>query len=357
MKVDNQIVIFENADMHFIKKYGIQVATDMVLNYTAVNNTPFIHDFYQFASFLCMKPSWIRKVLEDIASNYVHLEIPKKSGGTRDINHPIGRLAYMQKKIYKGILCRFRPSPYATAYRRGTHLTDNATPHVRKRYLLKMDITDFFGYIRFDMILSSVFNSSLYPTHIGTMLTALCCFDDALPHGACTSPAISNIVMKHFDDTFGAWCSRRGFSYTRYSDDITVSGNDPLYPAYCVAKDMLTKMGFELNEHKTHFITNASKQTVTGLTVNEKVNVNVDYKQELRQELYYAIKFGIPSVVDRQKMKQYIVPSNPLKGYISYYTNLMGRLDYVLSIEPDNDYFIDAKKELREQRFGKGNNL
>ena len=77
MKVDNQIVIFENADMHFIKKYGIQVATDMVLNYTAVNNTPFIHDFYQLASFLCMKPSWIRKVLEDIASNYVHLEIPK----------------------------------------------------------------------------------------------------------------------------------------------------------------------------------------------------------------------------------------------------------------------------------------
>ena len=146
--------------------------------------------------------------------------------------------------------------------------------------------------------------------------------------------------MKRFDDIFGAWCKRHVFDYTRYSDDITVSGNTSLYPAYCAAKSMLHKMGFELNERKTHFITDSFRQTVTGLTVNKKVNVTAAYKRKLRQELYYTDRFGIESAA------QYLHQPDAKK----YYQQLMGRLNFVLSIEPDHTYFIKAKEKLSEQR-------
>lgn len=351
MRIEGDTVCFKETDMHFVKQFGLDVATEMVLDYDTYNNTPFIYDIIQLASFLHLKTKWIHDVLNNIPKHYRRYQIPKKSGGIRYLDEPIGRLRTAQRRINDEILCWLRPSPYATAYHFDAHLADNASPHVGKRFLLKMDITDFFGSIRFDMVLSSAFNTSRYPTHIGTMLTSFCCLDDVLPQGACTSPALSNLVMKNFDDTFGEWCRLHNFSYTRYSDDITVSGNKSLYPAYRFAKDMLNKMGFEINERKTHFITNASRQIVTGLTVNTKVNINSDYKRKLRQELYYAIKYGIPDVVLRQQMKDYIESNTPETGYVRYYKNLMGRINYVLSIEPNNTYFIKAKERLHEKRF------
>ena len=337
--LNNEVMFFEK-DMRFVKRFGAKAAAEMVLDYVALNKTPFIYDYYQLSSFLWIEPSNLHKLLDDIPSHYCSLKIPKKSGGYRELNQPDERLADIQKRILQGILKHITCSPYAAAYHKGANIMDNAFPHIGKKYLLKMDITDFFGSVRFDMVLSSVFNTTIYPTHIGAMLTSLCCLNDVLPQGTCTSPALSNLVMKHFDDTFGAWCHRHHFSYTRYSDDITVSGDTSLYPAYCVAKDMLGKMGFELNEDKTHFVTNASRQMVTGLTVNEKINVNSDYKRRLRQELYYADRFGVKSAAD------YLHEPDVQK----YYSRLMGRINFVLSIEPDNDYFIKAKEKLQVQR-------
>lgn len=140
--------------------------------------------------------------------------------------------------------------------------------------MLKLDIADFFGSIRFDQVYSAAFNTRYFPRQIGVMLATLCCRKDALPQGAPTSPALSNVVMRHFDQSIGRWCERRGISYTRYCDDMTFSSDKPLFVVYQKAKTILEEMGFELNEKKTRFVTNANRQSVTGLTVNEKVAVS-----------------------------------------------------------------------------------
>ena len=98
-------------------------------------------------------------------------------------------------------------------------------------------------------------------------------------------------------------------------------------------------MGFTVNEKKTRFITNASRRTVTGLTVNEKVSVPSDYKRKLRQELYYVNKFGILSAAAYLK----------LPDALKYCQSLMGRVNYVLSVEPENESFIKAKEALSGQ--------
>ena len=108
----------------------------------------------------------------------------------------------------------------------------------------------------------------------------------ALPQGAPTSPTISNIIMKDFDNAVGQWCEENKISYTRYCDDLTFSADIPLQNLHFKVCDMLNRWGFEVNESKTKFISNASCQRVTGLTVNEKVTIPKEYKRNLRQEIH-----------------------------------------------------------------------
>ena len=96
---------------------------------------------------------------------------------------------------------------------------------------------------------------------------------------------------------------------------------------------MLAEMGFDLNEAKTHFITNAGRQSVTGLTVNEKVSVPAVYKRSLRQEVYYALRFGLADSILRGGHATLLTDGVP--DTERYRQQLLGRVQYVLQIEPE----------------------
>lgn len=147
--------------------------------------------------------------------------------------------------------------------------------------------------------------------------------------------------MKNFDDSFGSWCEKKALSYTRYCDDITISGNEKLHLAFCKAKGKLEAMGFEINEKKTHFITNADRQSVTRITVNEKLSISSDYKRNLRQEVYYTLKFGAYDVIKHNNLTEYIhYESVDCEGYMQH---LLGKINYILSIEENNGWLLNSK--------------
>ena len=260
---------------------------------------------------------------------------------------PDDELKVIQRRILRQILMKFSSSEYASAYVRRRTLSHHAAPHVGKRYLLKLDIADFFGSIRFDQVHRSVFHSGYFPKQIGVMLTKLCCFHGVLPQGAPTSPAISNLVMKQFDRNMGRWCASRGIAYTRYCDDMAFSGKRPLYPVYEKAKAMLEEMGFTLNEQKTRFVSNAGRQSVTGLTVNEKISVSREYKRRLRQEIYYALKFGAADSILKAEHRDFICEGKP--DAERYLQHLIGKVQFVLQLEPGNIWFREAINQLKEE--------
>ena len=345
MIINGDEIVFHNQDFNFLRKFGLEKAADMVLDYCQRNDTPFIYDTYQFSDYFGIARKELFKIVKNVDSYYRRVTIPKKNGDHRVLNVPCDELKIFQKMILKNILYKLPVSKYATAYRKGGTLVDNASPHIDKKYILKMDVTDFFCSITFSKIYNSVFNTKYYPKQIGYILTVLCCYKDVLPQGAPTSPAISNLVMKHFDDTIGEWCKKRDISYTRYCDDLTFSSDKPLYMVYEKVKSMLENMGMELNERKTHFITDASRQTVTGLVVNDKVSVPREYKRKLRQEIYYLYKYGPESAVRR-------IPKNEYKIFwgfndiLCYLLSLYGRINYVLSVEKNNKFFIEASERV-----------
>lgn len=318
----------------------------MALDYHAEHpNLPFLYDAEQLAGFLGISRGELNDIVNHIQKEYKEAHLPKKDGTYRSLCVPSIRLRFCQDPIKEKILPQLPVSKFATAYQKGSTTRGNAEPHIGKKFLLKLDITDFFGSITFEQVQRTAFNTRYVSRQVGYLLTSLCCKDDSLPQGAATSPALSNIVMYRFDDYIGRWCSQRQIAYTRYCDDMTFSANRPLYGVYQKVKTMLREMGFELNESKTHFIGNDNRQSVTGLVVNEKLSIPSSYKRNLRQEIYYTLKFGIEDSIVHGNRLNFLEDGQPIRCP-TYMTHLIGSVQYVLQIEPENRWFLNAKQKL-----------
>ena len=346
MKIEGSCVTFEPCDAAFVKKFGPLEAANMVLDYHSVHpNMPFLYDAEQLAGFFGISCGELNHIVNHIQKEYKKAFLPKKDGTYRSLYIPSIRLQFCLGPIKDRILSQLPVSKFATAYQKGSSTRKNAEPHIGKKNLLKLDITDFFGSISFEQVLCAAFNTRYVTKQVGFLLTSLCCKNDALPQGSPTSPALSNIVMRRFDDQIGRWCNQRQITYTRYCDDMTFSSDRPLYGVYQKVKKMLFEMGFELNEAKTHFISNADRQTVTGLVVNEKLSIPGSYKRNLRQEIYYTLKFGIEDSIVYGNRLNFLEDGQPIRCP-TYMTHLIGSVQYVLQIEPENRWFLNAKQKL-----------
>ncbi len=270
----------------------------------------------------------------NIEKNYKIYKIKKNNGGYRTIYEPNSLLMKIQKSILNNILNNKSISLYAKAYHKGISLRDNASAHVNKDLILKLDIKNFFESISFVDIYNSCFSIEYFPKSVGMLLTYLCTYNDHLTQGSPTSSYISNLVMKDFDEEIGYYCEMNNISYTRYSDDMTFSGDFNPSEVIVKVRKMLYKLGLELNDSKIHVIHKSSCQSVTGIVVNEKVQVGSRYRNKIRQEIYYIRKYGLESHLDRCGIKD---------DNLKYLNRLYGRILYVLQINCDDKEFIEYK--------------
>lgn len=270
-------------------------------------------------------------------NHYSPVYIPKKNGKKRKLLIPDYPLKQVQSNILKHILVQFPVSPYATAYKSGCSAAFNASPHLNQKLLLKLDIHDFFGSITYIDIYQKVFKGELFPASVRTLLTHLCCCHDALPQGAPSSPYISNLILKPFDDYIGNWCEKQQITYTRYCDDMTFSGNfNPLFVKKKV-QSFLIRLGFSLNSEKTHVCSQKNRQAVTGIVVNQKLQVPKEYRRRIRQECYYIKKFGL---------KDHLAHIGYKKGETHYIQSLNSKINYVLYVNPLDSEFLLLKEEI-----------
>ena len=260
--------------------------------------------------------------------HYRTVKIPKANGELRELCVPDDFLKAVQNKIAQNLLAYEEISPYATAYRPGGSTLRNALPHIGKPMVMKLDIRKFFDHCIYPVVKEKAFPAERYSEANRVLLTLICIHKDALPQGAPTSPAISNIILRDFDNTVGAWCAERQIAYTRYCDDMTFSGEFDPQIVKTVVKSELRKLGLLLNDKKTVVLRSGQRKSVTGIVVNEKPNVPAAYRRKLRQELYYCQKYGIESQIQRSGMD---ISTD------AYIRQLLGRINYVLSIDPQNE--------------------
>ena len=277
-------------------------------------------------------------VSNNLSKHYRKTKLPKKSGGFRNLSVPDEVLKSIQKRIAEVFLIHMPVSRYAKAYQFGSSALRNAKHHVGKHVVLKLDILHFFDSIRYSTVKDKVFPEEIYAEPLRILLTMLCYHEDALPQGAPSSPAITNIILCEFDEQVGQWCREQGIAYTRYCDDMTFSGDFDPAKVIRVIRLELKKMGFLLNEQKTRIQHSGQQQTVTGIVVNKKLSIPADYRRKLRQELYYCRKFGIQEHL--QKLDLEITEG-------TYRMQLLGKVNYVLQVHPDDHEIKAAKKWLQ----------
>ncbi len=283
-------------------------------------------------------------IANNIEKNYNIYKIKKRNGKYRTIYEPYPLLKHIQKKILTNILNNKAISKYAKGYHKGISLKDNAIPHINKEIILKLDIKDFFESIAFNHIYNSCFAIEYFPKSVGMLLTYLCTYDDHLTQGSPTSAYISNLVMKEFDEELGNWCENNNISYTRYSDDMTFSGHFNPSDIIFKVRKMLHKLNLNLNNDKIHIINKSASQSVTGIIVNEKIQVNIKYRQRIRQEIYYIQKYGLKSHLTKCHI------NIDEKKYLNI---LYGKIIYILQINDCDSEFqkykqiiLDLKKAL-----------
>ena len=244
-------------------------------------------------------------------SYYRTFYIPKKNGDLREIQAPYGELKYIQEKLMVELI-NYQEYLYKThgiktniahAFIKKKSIITNAIIHKNKRFVVNIDLKDFFHTIHFGRVKGFFEKNSFYqlPSDIATIIAQLTCYHGHLPQGAPSSPVITNILCQALDYNVLRIAKRFRLDYTRYADDLTFSTNrvdfESNYQAFMseLSKE-IRRNGFDINEAKTRIVRRESKQTVTGLTVNKKVNADrAFYKltRAMADSLYKTGSFSI----------------------------------------------------------------
>jgi hypothetical protein len=199
-------------------------------------------------------------------------------------------------------------------------------------------LKDFFPSVTFRRV-KGFFRKVGYNEHVATVLSLLCTEPPraaakldgrriwvavgqrVLPQGACTSPALTNLLCRRLDARLTGLARRHSYAFTRYADDLTFSGNDPkaLGGLMRSTRTILGAEGFVEAEAKTKVQHRAGRQEVTGVVVNTKPSVPREERRALRAILYNAAKHGIES--------------QNRGGHASFAAHLRGRVAYVAMID------------------------
>ena len=277
---------------------------------------------------------------------YRTFTIPKKNGGIREINAPNSYLLLLQKRLelllsgeYEEMFKSYsKKHSLAHGFRKSHSIITNATKHKKKRFVFNIDLKDFFPSINFGRVRGYFIKNKAFELkpEIATVFAQIICHNNGLPQGSPTSPVMSNMIGHMLDVCLVRLAKKNKCTYSRYADDITFSTNTKDFPIAIANRNEegtwipgyileaeIKRCGYTINQNKTSMQYKASRQTVTGLTVNEKVNINREYYKKVRSccnnlfskgEYYWAKKNETPG----DKINYIIGSKKQLEGRLSY---------------------------------------
>lgn len=282
-----------------------------------------------------ISPRLLTSFIHKPIHHYRQFEIGKRGGGTRVISSPKIFLKVVQYWVLDYFLFNLPIHENCHSYRKGHSILTNAQPHVLKRYVANFDIRDFFGSVTKDMVEKLLLTNGI-GQQLSRAIARLVTLDNALPQGAPTSPTISNAYLYEFDIAMTNYASKVGLAYTRYADDITLSGEHRglVIEAIAFAENLLRQSGLQINDKKTRIASNGGQQQVTGVVVNEKPQPPRQLRRRIRA-MFHRAKHHPEEFKD--KLPQ-------LRGYLSYLQSY-----YVLAGSVELEKYRAILERLKQQ--------
>ena len=275
----------------------------------------------ELARLLGYQPKGLSYILYKIDENnkYRTFKICKKHGGKRTINAPHPKLSLLQKRLaqmlyecleeHKKERKKDDPPfwPASHGFQKKRTIVSNAEAHKRKRFVFNLDLEDFFGTINFGRVRGFFIKDRMFKLDpaVATVIAQIACHENKLPQGSPCSPIISNLIGNILDSRLLALARDAQCTYTRYADDLTFSKNKGDFPPeiaiemdggkWVVGEKLehaIKLTGFTINASKTRMSLKKSRQAVTGLVVNKKVNVKQEYYRNARAMCDSLFKTG-----------------------------------------------------------------
>lgn len=315
----------------------------------------------------------LKGVVNREGDEYETFNLRKRNGGWRRICIPSAFLLSTQRWIdqhilrSKGALASLHPASHA--YAPGDGVKRHAARHCGARWLVKVDVKEFFETIS-ERQVYWVFRSFGYSALLSFELARICTRAHSpgrryrrprwmpgverkeapyfarrighLPQGAPTSPMLANYVCRKLDAQLQAAAQKAGATYTRYADDLVFSASELDRPRAVLlirqVRRVLAEYGFRANSQKTAIVAPGARKIVTGLVVNSgQPQLQREFKDRLRQHLYYSIKFGLMEHCRRCGFRSTL-------GFLKY---LGGIMRYARHVEPQ----FAAKYESQYQQL------
>ncbi|KAA8480060.1 RNA-directed DNA polymerase [Arcticibacter tournemirensis] len=319
------------------------------VKYLTARQLPVIYSLAHLAISMGMNIDMMVRLAESNRRDYYkRFKLQKRAGGFRTIQSPDNPLRYIQRWILANILNKIPSHPACLGFDPTTSILKNATVHVNQKAILKIDLLRFFDSIN-EKRVYGIFKSIGFHPNLSVSLAKLCTIvhgknffsefreheveirdriisdsTGILPQGGPTSPKLANLVARRLDSRLQGLCEKNGLKYSRYADDLTLSGDkDILERVRKTVYKIIRDEGFFPNLSKTRLLLRGQKFMVTGLDIsNEKPRVSRKKKKEIEHHLYHCQK-GVQRHIQKAKITQ--------RNYKDW---LLGSICFVHGIEP-----------------------
>ena len=310
------------------------------------------------AKLLGFEPKAVSFILykQPAATKYKTFLIPKRHGGQRTIKAPVNALKILQRRLSdllqdcvdETVVARKRKDRMAHGFKRKRSIITNARQHRHRRWVFNLDLEDFFPSINFGRVRGFLLKNRDFELHenVATVIAQIACYENSLPQGSPCSPVISNLIAHLLDIRLVKLASEAGCTYSRYADDLTFSTNKrELSTAISVPsrangsaphvwlpgaalQEVIERTGFRINAKKTRLMYRGSRQDVTGLVVNDKINVRWEYRHNVRAMVHSLVKTGAFEVLGvGEKGGQPVLEKRP--GTLNELHGMLGFIDSI----------------------------
>ncbi len=336
MSNEEQVQVWINFLKDRLSDFGLLSAYMDYIEKLIEGGFPVIFNLSHLSDLLGLKLNYLIAMIFKSESYYREFSIPKKNGGQRQISAPYPSLLFCQQWIYKNILVNMLIHKSAHGFVPQRSIVTNAEVHLNCKWLLKIDIEDFFPSISIQRIVW-FYRQCGYAKDVSFFLARLCTLNDKLPQGSATSPQLSNVAFRTTDKRLSLLADSWKLCYTRYVDDLTFSGDYIPSKFIEIVFKILRSSGFAPNTDKTRLIGPKGRKIVTGISVfGESMKLPKSTRRQLRKEVHYLCQNGF------EKHTISLGVRDPL-----YVEKLLGKLSFWKQIEPENQFVINSINNVR----------
>jgi RNA-directed DNA polymerase len=303
---------------------------------------------------------YLYKIPDENRYRVFQIKKRRPNSSARTISAPVRSLKIIQSKLAQVLASVYIPKATVHGFCSGRSILTNAERHANQKYVLNIDLANFFPSINFGRV-RGMFMAVPYKLDekVATVLAQICCFNNELPQGAPTSPIVSNMICAKMDSQLRILAQLNRCNYTRYADDLTFSTSAPKFPAQLasIIKDekgnylqlgeplrtIIENNGFKINQDKSRLQTKTHRQEVTGLVTNQFPNVKRRYIRQVRAMLHAWEKYGVEKAEQEHFSKYRKQDRSPYKDdpkyrRLCFRDILLGKIGFIGSIRGKNDF-------------------